>query len=220
MIKPYFYGIYYEYRQDTFNVCKFIFFELGNILRKDFDISGEEYKSLKDTISDIYHQTLNMENSKKDLLVLDTVIEIILSIKELYKSFDIDGLFESGIAKDLYINIISKTNIDNWMNFVGRMVGASKITSLESGMMDDPFVLQYSLKNTIHIKKQTDKLKKMKEKMILESERAQEFLNNIGFMAKAPNEKIEEERQKKIYYDDMIIRINQIEQKIEGFLIR
>ena len=56
----------------------------------------------------------------------------------------------------------------------------------------------------IDLKEEKARLEKEKEKIISEIERATKMLNNPGFVNKAPVEKIEEEKEKKQKYEEML----------------
>ena len=56
----------------------------------------------------------------------------------------------------------------------------------------------------VDISEEKEKLQKEKERLESEIQRATKMLNNPGFVNKAPAEKVQEEKDKKTKYEDML----------------
>jgi valyl-tRNA synthetase len=65
----------------------------------------------------------------------------------------------------------------------------------------------------VDIKEEIERLEKEKQKVLIEKEKTDKMLSNPGFIEKAPQAKVEEERQKLIKFNEMI---DSIEQRINS----
>ena len=61
----------------------------------------------------------------------------------------------------------------------------------------------------VNIEEETQRLEKEREKILAEKEKTDNMLSNPGFIAKAPEKKVEEEKQKQVKYNEMIKAIDE-----------
>jgi len=61
----------------------------------------------------------------------------------------------------------------------------------------------------VDIKEEIERLEKEKAKILIEKEKTDKMLSNPGFVAKAPAQKVEEEKAKQAKFNEMIASIEE-----------
>lgn len=111
----------------------------------------------------------------------------------------------------LYIETDFEDTFIKGAYFFNRLAGASDIEIVKScpisnavTVISDGAKIYIPFGELVDIEKEKDRLNKEKENLIAEIERIDKKLSNVGFSAKAPEKVINEEKEKRAKYNDML----------------
>ncbi|NLK97191.1 MAG: valine--tRNA ligase [Epulopiscium sp.] len=160
----------------------------------DFSVEEDEIELMKQAIRNIRNlrAEMNVPPSKKAKIVVVSEDDKILDIFERGKVFFATLAYgnEILVQKD-------KTGIDD--DAVSTIIPGATIFI--------PFA------ELVDIAKEIERLQKEKEKLIKEVERVEKKLSNKGFVEKAPQKVIEEEKEKQVKYKTML---EQVQERLEA----
>jgi valyl-tRNA synthetase len=162
--------------------------------RKELEFQSDEQKmeQIKEVITGIRNirTKMNVHPSKKSKLIFVT---------KNYKNFIFEAenfIKKLGFAEEIIVK----------QERIGIPKNAVNIVTSEMEVFI-PF------EDLVDIKEEIERLEKEKLKILIEKEKTDKMLSNPGFLAKAPQVKVDEEKQKLIKFNDMI---NSIEERIKG----
>ena len=136
--------------------------------------------------------------------------EIIVGIRNIRANMDIHP---SKKAELIFVTTKYAKEIDESRNFLQKLGMGSeiKIQSAKTGISDnsisvitDGIELYMPFEDLVNIKEEIARLEKEKEKLEKEVQRSNGILSNKGFLEKAPESKINDEKDKLIKYTKML----------------
>lgn len=157
---------------------------------KDLDFKDEENKieELKEIITGIRNvrAKMNVHPSKKSKLIFVTkdYEKVIKESEEFLKKL--------GFSDEIQVQETKENIPQNAINVVAK--------GLEVFM---PF------EDLVDIKEEIERLEKEKAKVLVEKEKTDKMLSNPGFVAKAPAQKVEEEKEKQARFNEIIVSIEE-----------
>ncbi len=157
-------------------------------LQVSFESEEEQIEKLKNIITGIRNlrTNLNVHPSKKSTLIFVTK-----------NGADMIKNSEEMIKKLAFANeIICKEKKEN--------IPQNAMSVLENGIE-----VYLPFEELVDIGEEKERLQKEKEKLISEVERAEKMLSNPGFVNKAPEAKINEEKEKLAKYKDMLEKVEE-----------
>ena len=157
-------------------------------LQVSFESEEEQIEKLKNIITGIRNlrTNLNVHPSKKSTLIFVTK-----------NGADMIKNSEEMIKKLAFANeIICKEKKEN--------IPQNAMSVLENGIE-----VYLPFEELVDIGEEKERLQKEKEKLISEVERAEKMLSNLGFVNKAPEAKINEEKEKLAKYKDMLEKVEE-----------
>lgn len=154
----------------------------------NFKSEEEKIEQIKEAITGIRNvrTKMNVHPSKKSKLIFITN-----KYKEVIKASE-DFIKKLGFGEEIEIKENKENIPQNAVNVV--------TSEMEIFI---PFT------DLVNIEEETLRLEKEKEKILLEKEKTDKMLGNPGFIAKAPKQKVEEEKQKQAKFNEMIKAIDE-----------
>ena len=182
-------------------------------------ITEEIYKNLNENersimISEwpVYDEELNFSLEEKEV---ETVMEAIRAIRNLRTNMNVAPSRKASVHVVLN-NKELKNSFDNCADFFKSLASASEvlIQNDKSGIADDAVSTVISgatifipLEDLVDFRKEIERLTKEEEKLQKEIERSHNMLGNEKFMSKAPEAKINEEKDKLAKYENMLKQV-------------
>ena len=144
---------------------------------------------------------------------VDKLIEIIKIVRELRS--------ENNIKPSLDLNcLIEGFNLTNeYEAILNRMCHLNIINSIEDETIVRPFSngnIKFIMKEIINKEEELKKIEKELERLSNEIKRAQNILSNEKFISKAPKEKVEEEKNKLLKYENSYNTLNDKKNELEN----
>lgn len=221
MIKPFIYDKEYPFRKDLFLIAAFVFDSVEKLLNdNNCEAIFQDFKELQEEVNNLWALKSKKEFAKYVVNEINQVINIIETINQELITFDIAGFFKNGIVRhiELDIDISTSKSYDEWLGLIKRMCGVSKIEINYSSNNQDKFIYKLNVKNTDALENDIIEIDKLREKILFEEERAKELLQNEGFVKKAPDEKLLEEREKVDSFGKIIVNIDLLREKYKKLL--
>lgn len=155
----------------------------------NFDKEERQLEELKQVITEIRNvrTNMNVHPSKKSKLIFIAKPEY-KSVIESSKEF----IYKLGLCEEIEIKQAKQNIPQNAVNIVTQ--------ELEVFI---PF------EDLVDIKEEKQRLEKEKEKILIEKEKTDKMLGNPGFLTKAPEAKVKEEKEKLAKFNEMISSIEQ-----------
>ena len=154
----------------------------------EFKDEEEEVEELKEIITGIRNvrATMNVHPSKKSKLIFVTkeFDEVIKDSEEFLKKL--------GFSDEIKVQETKENIPQNAINVVAK--------GLEVFM---PF------EDLVDIREEIERLEREKSKVLVEKEKTDKMLSNPGFIAKAPANKVEEEKEKQAKFNEIIASIDE-----------
>ena len=154
----------------------------------DFKVEEEKIEQIKEAITGIRNvrTKMNVHPSKKSKLIFITK-----KYKEVIKASE-DFIKKLGFGEEIIVQENKENIPQNAVNVV--------TSEMEIFI---PFT------DLVNIEEETLRLEKEKEKILVQKEITDKMLGNPGFVAKAPKQKVEEEKQKQEKFNEMIKAIDE-----------
>ena len=157
---------------------------------KELEFKEEEIaiEELKEVITGIRNAraTMNVHPSKKSKLIFVTK-----KYEETIKESE-EFLKKLGFSEDIQLQDTKENIPQNAVNIVSSNI--------------EVFI---PFEDLVDIKEEIERLEKEKSKILVEKEKTDKMLSNPGFIAKAPAQKVEEEKQKQAKFSEMIASIEE-----------
>ena len=140
-------------------------------------------------------------NYKKDAEKMDAVMDIIKAVRQI----KVQAGASATKKVELIIVTDNKKLINDCADFIYKLAGVSEIVFVNSKseiqgkvftQVLNSFELYVPLGDLVDVEKEIERLKGELEKVEGEIERANGKLANVGFIAKAPKQLVEQEKQK------------------------
>lgn len=163
-------------------------------------VSEELYLSLPNTKKSIHLETYpTLLNLESEVGVVNELIEIITTLRELKKEYNLKPSFE------LNISISSKyTYTEIEKEILVKMAHTNVLERIDTELVERILsfaTIQISLENVVDKEEEKKKLLAEKEKLESEIKRASSMLANEKFISKAPASKVEEEKEKLVKFE-------------------
>ena len=171
--------------EETIMLSKWPEFEKGlNLIKEE-----EKIELIKTAVKGIRNirSEMNVPNSKKAQIIISSSNNLVND------TFNTSKIFFKTLAFASDITIEEHKNAPE---------GAVSVV-IPNGIIYMPF------DELVDIEKELDRLKKEEEKLIKEVERVEKKLSNQGFVAKAPEKVILEEKEKMAKYKDMLAKVRE-----------
>jgi len=161
-----------------------------------------------------YDEKLQFNKEENDI---ELIKEIITSIRNIRNNMNVHP---SKKSKIIFVTNTKQDTIEDGKVFLEKLAFAEEIIILneKKGIEENAISLTVPeidiympFNDLVDIEEEMKRLEAEKEKYLSEIQRAEKMLSNQGFIAKAPKEKIEEEKEKKNKYEEML---KSIEEKI------
>lgn len=156
----------------------------------DFKQDEDNIEILKNAIKAIRNirSEMNVPNSKKAQII---VFSENCNVKNIFENSQV--FFKTlAYASEIIISDKNPNNLDELVSVV-----------IPNGVIYMPFA------ELVDTKKELERLKKEEEKLIKEVQRVESKLANQGFIAKAPENVIEEEKEKMTKYKGMLLKVQE-----------
>ncbi|MBP5176964.1 MAG: class I tRNA ligase family protein [Clostridia bacterium] len=147
-------------------------------------------------------------NYKKDAEKMDAVMDIIKAVRQI----KVQAGAVATKKVELFVVTENKKLISDSADFIYKLAGVSKIDFIDGKQQLDQkvftqvlngFELYIPLGDLVDIEKEVERLKAELIKVDGEIERAKAKLNNAGFLAKAPKNLVEAEKQKVSKFEEL-----------------
>ena len=154
-----------------------------------------------------YDEKLNFEKEEKQV---EKLKEIIVGIRNLRTNLNVHPSKKSEL---IFVTTEYKDILENTQGFMKKLGFSEKITIKESKdgidsnamtILTDGLELYIPFEELVDVEAEKVRLEEEKKKLISEVERATKMLSNPGFINKAPETKINEEKEKLAKYEEML----------------
>lgn len=158
---------------------------------------------------------------QNDIRIVENLIELIKSIRNMKMEKNVP----INIKPNIYIKTSDKLMIEQkglWEIYVKRLANVDEIIMSEVTPEDSvSIVLSWGvcyvkLKDIIDIKQELIRLNTEKERLLKEVERSEKLLGNQGFLQKAPQKVVDEEKEKYERYKQMLKSVEEQLQKTQS----
>ena len=160
-----------------------------------------------------YSEKLNFKQEEEQI---EQIKEVITGIRNVRTKMNVHPSKKSKlifIAKPEYVNVIKESE-----GFIKKL-GFSEEIEIKTEKTDIPqnavnVVTQelevfMPFEDLVDIAEEKERLEKEKQKILIEKEKTDKMLGNLGFLAKAPAAKVEEEKTKLEKFNEMLATIEQ-----------
>lgn len=159
-----------------------------------------------------YNEKLNFEKEEKEI---EKLKEIITSIRNLRANMNVAN---SKKTKLIFVTIKYKDCIESSIEFLKKMAFAEEIqiqtdkTGISNNalsILTDGIEVYIPIEELVNVEEEKHRLQAEKEKVQSEIDRASKMLSNPGFVNKAPESKINEEKAKLDKYKEMLVNLEE-----------
>ena len=153
-------------------------------------------------------------DAKQDIEFIDNMKAIIVQIRNIRTNMNVHP---SKKAELIFVTDKYQELIEVNQDFIARLGFGKSVTvqknkkGIDSNAVSiagNDINLYMPFDELVDIEEERERLKKEKEKLEAELERSKKILSNKGFIAKAPKEKIDEEKAKQEKYSTMLEEVN------------
>ena len=153
-------------------------------------------------------------DAKQDIEFIDNMKAIIVQIRNIRTNMNVHP---SKKAELIFVTDKYQELIEANQDFIARLGFGKSVTvqknkkGIDSNAVSiagNDINLYMPFDELVDIEEERERLKKEKEKLEAELERSKKILSNKGFIAKAPKEKIDEEKAKQEKYSTMLEEVN------------
>lgn len=214
LIKPRLYGEDKKQKQFAISTAKYILCEILKLLHPFMPFITEEIYSKLSSGNRIIISKWNCGEEEIDnnsIILMDKIMSIIKSIRNVRAEMNVPPSKKAQVL----IESDYKEELEKGIDYLMTLASASEIKFISKeeklenvvSIVADEINVHLPLDELVDIEKEIERLKKEKSKFESEIKRAEGKLNNPGFVNKAPQDLIDEEKSKIQKYNDMLKEI-------------
>lgn len=178
-------------------------------------IYGELYNEDESIMISKYPEYNKELEFKEEEEIIEKIKEIIIGIRNVRAEMNVHPSKKSKliVVTKEYRDVIKKSE-----EFLKKLGFSNKIEIQDDkvnipqnavNILSKGLQVYIPFEDLVDIKEEIERLEKEKEKVLKEKEKTDKMLSNSGFIEKAPAQKVEEEKEKQVKFNEMIKSINE-----------